>query len=172
MTPPPLRRQDRAISPDDAMKVIRAAHYAVLSTVGEDGRPYGVPVNAALIDDVLYFHGTKAPESRKAINLAAHPAVSLCFVAYEERIAAEYSTDYASTIVEGTAALVTDAAEKEKALLAICAQHAPEAEAAESLDYIRKGGAWAKVWRVTIESMTGKSRNWLDVAEHLEGALA
>lgn len=168
----PLRRQDRAISHDDALKVIRAAHYAVLSTVGEDGRPYGIPVNAALAEGVLYFHGTKAPESRKAMNLAAHPAVSLCFIAYEKRIAADYSTDYASAVVEGAATLVTDPAEKEKALLAIAAQHASAADTPATIAYIRDGASWAKVWRITIESVTGKSRNWPAASAHIEGELA
>ncbi len=172
MTQHALRRQDRAISPDDALQVIRAAHYAVLSTVSEDGRPYGVPVNAALVDRVLYFHGTKAPESRKAMNLATHPAVSLCFTAYEKRDAAEYSTDYASAIVEGTAELVTAPEEKEKALLAIASQHAAGAEAEATLAYIRKGAAWANVWRVTIDSVTGKSRNWPAASAHIAGELA
>ncbi len=172
MTHHSLRRQDRAISEDNAMKVIRAAHFAVLSTVGEDGLPYGVPVNAALSDGVLYVHGTKAEESRKAANLASHPAVSLCFTAFEKRVAADYSTDYASAIVEGTAAVVTDPAEKEKALLAICAQHALEAETAATLDYIRKGAAYAKVWRITIDRVTGKSRNWPAASAHLEGNLS
>ncbi len=172
MTPHLLRRQDRAIAYDDTLKVIRAAHFAVLSTVGEDGRPYGVQVNAALVDEFLYFHGTKALESRKAMNLAAHPAVSLCFTAYEKRDAAEYSTDYASAIVEGTAELVTDPEEKEKAFLAIASQHARGAAAEATLAYIRKGAAWAKVWRITIDSVTGKSHNWLAASAYIEGELA
>lgn len=162
----PMRRHDRAITEEDALRVIRAAHFAVLSTVGTDGRPYGVPVNAALCDGVLYFHGTDQ-KSRKADNMAAHPAVSLAFVAFEKRLADERTVDYASAVVEGTAELVTDETERMKAFLAICEAHAAGPTAAQHMAYARREGDYAAVWRVTIDSVSGKSRSWPLISEKL-----
>lgn len=53
--------QRRAPMPnEDALALIDAANYAVLSTVDEAGNPYGVPVSAArdkaAEKPVLYFH--------------------------------------------------------------------------------------------------------------------
>ena len=162
----PLRRRDRAITKDDALRVIRAAHFAVLSTVGADGRPYGVPVNAAYCDGVLYFHGTDQ-KSRKAANMAENHAVSLAFVAYEKRLADERTVNYASAVVEGTAQLVTDEAERQKAFLAICEAHAAGPAAAEHMAYARREGDYAAVWRVTIDTLSGKSRSWSQISDKL-----
>ena len=161
-----MRRHDRALTEADTLRVIKAAHFAFLTTVGEDGRPYGVPVNAVYCDGVLYFHGT-AQKSRKAQNIAATPYVSLTFVAYEKRIGEEHSVDYASAVVEGRAELVTDEAEREKAFLAICKAHAAGPTAEEHRTYARQGGDFASVWRVTVDTMSGKSRSW----PHISGQL-
>lgn len=169
--PRPMRRRDREISREDAVSVIRAAHFAVLSTVDVDGRPYGVPVNAALCGDCLYFHSTKN-ESRKADNMRGNPAVCLTFTAYESRIDAEYTVDYASAVVEGSASLVTDEAEREKAFMAICNTHAAGRSEAQHRDYykMQKCGAGAAIWRVAIEHISGKSRSWADVSKKFEVA--
>lgn len=162
----PMRRHDRAITEEDALLVIRAAHYAVLATVGSDGRPYAVPVNAAYCDGVLYFHGTDQ-KSRKAANMAANPAVALTFVAYEKRLADERTVDYASAVVEGEAHLVTDEAERQKAFLAICEAHAAGPSAAEHTEYARREGDYAAIWRVTIDTLSGKSRSWAQISGQL-----
>ncbi len=162
----PMRRRDRAIPTEDALRVIKAAHYAVLATVGPDGRPYAVPVNAAYCDGVLYFHGTEQ-KSRKADNMAATPAVALTFIAYEKRLSEERTVDYASAVVEGEAHLVTDEAERQKAFLAICEAHAAGPSTAEHLAYARREGDSAGVWRVTIQSLSGKSRSWAHISEEL-----
>lgn len=162
----PMRRRDRAITTEDALRVIKAAHFAVLATVGSDGRPYAVPVNAAYCDGVLYFHGTEQ-KSRKADNIAANPAVALTFVAYEKRLAEERTVDYASAIVEGEAHLVTDETERQKAFLAICEAHAAGPSPEKHLAYTRREGDSAALWRVTIRSLSGKSRSWSRISDEL-----
>ena len=155
----PMRRRDRAITTEDALRVIKAAHFAVLATVGSDGRPYAVPVNAAYCNGVLYFHGTEQ-KSRKADNIAANPAVALTFVAYEKRLAEERTVDYAS-------AVVTDETERQKAFLAICEAHAAGPSPEKHLAYVRREGDAAALWRVTIHSLSGKSRSWSRISGEL-----
>jgi nitroimidazol reductase NimA-like FMN-containing flavoprotein (pyridoxamine 5'-phosphate oxidase superfamily) len=46
-----IRRKDRALSEEEAFKILKAGEYGVLSTVGEDGYPYGVPVSYAYTGD-------------------------------------------------------------------------------------------------------------------------
>ena len=38
-----LRRKDRGMNADEAAQLLAAGEYGVLSTVGEDAQPYGVP---------------------------------------------------------------------------------------------------------------------------------
>jgi hypothetical protein len=51
-----LRRQDRAITEEEALALLNKAEYGVLSTVTENGEPYGVPLNFCVIDHCIYFH--------------------------------------------------------------------------------------------------------------------
>ena len=44
MTDHPMRRSDRALSPDEALAVLDDAAFVTLSTVAEEGHPYGVPL--------------------------------------------------------------------------------------------------------------------------------
>ena len=55
--PRPIRRDDRALTNEQALEILRKGEYGVLSTVSQDGQPYGVPVSFAYADHALYFHG-------------------------------------------------------------------------------------------------------------------
>ena len=46
-----MRRKDRQVSDEEAMAYLKAAEYGVLSTVGPDGEPYGVPLTYAVEED-------------------------------------------------------------------------------------------------------------------------
>jgi nitroimidazol reductase NimA-like FMN-containing flavoprotein (pyridoxamine 5'-phosphate oxidase superfamily) len=126
----------------------------VLSTLGTDGWPYGIPVNHVLSGDVLYIHC--AEEGHKLENIAHEERVSFCAVAGATVLPAKLSTLYESAIVFGRAALVTDPAEKRRALelLAVrfCGALTPEAE-----HTIATSGAQTAVVRILIERITGKA---------------
>ena len=126
----------------------------MLATVGADGWPYAVPVNHVLAGDVLYIHC--AQEGHKLENLAQEERVSFCAVADARVLPATLSTLYESAIVFGRAALVTDSAEKQRALelLAIrfCGAVTPAAEAE-----IATSGSRTAVVRIRIERIAGKA---------------
>ena len=156
----PMRRRDRELSFTDTLRVIRNADYAVLATVDEAGYPYGVPVSPVLEGEKhLYFHSTRAL-SRKADNMLGNPKVSLCFVASQKTLPLEFTVDYASAVVAGRACLVMDDEERRHAALLICARHALEAGKEKAEAYYAEGGRAITIWRVAIESATGKSRGW------------
>lgn len=108
----PMRRADRAMSPEDALDFIRRTPNAVMGTADAEGRPYGVPVTVAFVDGLFYVHGTSAG-GRRSSNLTENPFASLTFVAEGSWDPEDYSLFYASVIVDGTARLVTDRAEDE-----------------------------------------------------------
>ena len=58
MTRFPLRRAERAMPRDEALAVLDAAEFAIVSTVDDDGMPYGVPLSFVRRGDTLYFHAT------------------------------------------------------------------------------------------------------------------
>jgi nitroimidazol reductase NimA-like FMN-containing flavoprotein (pyridoxamine 5'-phosphate oxidase superfamily) len=148
------RRSDRALGEDEAREILARADYGVLATLRADGWPYAVPVNHVLSGDVLYLHC--AAEGHKLENIEHEERVSFCAVASASVLPERLSTLYESAIVFGRAALVTDPAEKRRALelLAVrfCGALTPEAEKA-----IATSGSQAAVVRITIEHITGKA---------------
>lgn len=149
-----IRRNDRALTENQARDILARAEHGVLATVGADGWPYGVPVNHVLSGDLLYLHC--AVEGHKLENIAHEERVSFCAVAGARVLPAKLSTLYESAVVFGRAALVTDPAEKRRALelLAIrfCGAMTPEAE-----QIIATSAAQAAVVRIRLERITGKA---------------
>ena len=43
-----MRRKDRETTEERAYEILKNGEYGILSTIGEDGYPYGVPVNFAV----------------------------------------------------------------------------------------------------------------------------
>ena len=155
MTAPdrPLRRKDRAIPEAEAWAILEAADWGVLSTVGSDGWPYGVPLNHVVVEGRLYAHA--AATGHKLDNLAGEPRASYCAVAEAEVRPAALSTRYASAILFGRVRLVTDETERLRALRALGARFAPGETDALEASLIREGPRTA-VLRLDPERITGK----------------
>ena len=149
-----VRRSDRALSENQAREILARAEHGVLATLGTDGWPYAVPVNHVLSGDTLYIHC--AVEGHKLENIAHEERVSFCAVASASVLPAKLSTLYESAVAFGRAALVTDPAEKRRALelLAIrfCGALSPEAESA-----IATSASRTAVVRIRLERIAGKA---------------
>jgi nitroimidazol reductase NimA-like FMN-containing flavoprotein (pyridoxamine 5'-phosphate oxidase superfamily) len=94
-----LRRNDRAITNDEAIAILNKAEYGVLSTVTPDGKPYGVPLNFCIIDHCIYFHC--AIEGQKIDNIEKNKSVSFCVVGDNEILPDKFGTKYESVIISG-----------------------------------------------------------------------
>ena len=57
-----MRREDRAISQEDAMILLIQGEYGVLSTVSDKNEPYGVPMNYFVRGNSIYFHSANEGE--------------------------------------------------------------------------------------------------------------
>lgn len=149
-----IRRVDRSISETEAKEILQKGEYGVLSTVSADGEPYGVPVSYSYAGDVLYFHC--AVEGRKLENLQANDRVSLCVVGRTEVMPEKFGTKYESAMVFGKAWEATGD-EKHEGLLALLRKYSP-GFIEEGLKYAEKVDEKVKVYKITIESITGKAR--------------
>lgn len=149
-----VRRRDRALSEDQARKILAGADYGVLATLGPDGWPYAVPLNFVLSGDVLYIHC--ASEGSKLENIANEERVSFCAVGSAKALPAKLTTLYESAIAFGRASLVTDAAEKRTALelMAVRFCGALSSEAAKAID---SAASKTAVVRIRLERITGKA---------------
>ena len=154
MTQKPIRRSDRKISHDDAMALLASATYGVFSTVGEDGRPYAIPLSYVLDDRVIYVHC--ATEGRKLDNIRANPAVSFCVVGHTKVLPGEFATEYESAVASGTARLVLGD-EKQMALVRLLEKYSPDFMK-QGLKYIAGSLDKVEVIRIDIEEISGKAR--------------
>ncbi len=149
-----IRRADRAIPDSEAQEILQAGEYGVLSTVSLDGQPYGVPVSYSYTGEVIYFHC--ALEGHKLENLSSNNRVSFCVVGRTQVLPDKFATNYESVIVFGKAFEVSGA-EKQTGLVEILKKYSP-GYIEKGLRYIDGDGHKARVYKIVVESMSGKSR--------------
>ena len=149
-----MRRKDRAIPEEEAMAVLNAAEFGVLSTVSRGGEPYGVPLNYCVVGRSLYFHC--APEGQKIDNISTNSLVSFCAVGRTEVLSEQFTTNYESVIVTGEAEEVFDQ-EKQLALEGLLRKYSPS--------FLEKGNKYrvamepkSRVFKIAISRISGKAR--------------
>ncbi len=152
-----IRRKDRALDRNGAEDILKKGTYGVLSTFGQDGYPYGVPVNYFYKDGHIYFHC--AVEGHKMDNLANCPQVSFTVVNSENIDGPHITTFYESAIAFGKASAIQNQEEKRNLLVDLTVALAPGSEesrrAAEkcadvSLERVH-------VVDITVEHVSGKA---------------
>lgn len=120
-----MRRKERQMSDADALALLSSQNWGVLSVAGENGIPYGVPVNYGFLDGKIYIHHTDAADSLLTSLLTQNSNVCFTVVGRHEVDEPILSTHYDSVILFGTAALVTDEDEKSDAMMKMMTSLAP-----------------------------------------------
>ncbi len=149
-----MRRTDREIKESEAFSILEKGEYGILSTVSETGVPYGVPLSYCVVGGNVYIHS--ALEGYKVSNLQARPPVSFCVVINTEVLPGEFSSRYESCILKGMAEEVSGD-EKQSALEGFLFKYSRNF-LAEGKRYIEKFRDKTKVFRISIDLITGKAR--------------
>jgi nitroimidazol reductase NimA-like FMN-containing flavoprotein (pyridoxamine 5'-phosphate oxidase superfamily) len=149
-----MRRQDRKIEPAEAVRILEAEQYGILSTTGSSGYSYGVPLSYVYSNNCIYFHC--ANEGQKLDNIKYNNKVSFCVVGNITLLPQSFSVNYESVIVFGKAMEIFEG-EKQTALEAIVAKYSP-AFTKEGLSYIKNSSGDTRIFKIGIEHMTGKAR--------------
>ena len=149
-----MRRIDRAITEEDARALLNKAEYGVLSTVTEDGKPYGVPLNFCVIDCCLYFHC--ADEGQKIDNIKHNGDVSFCVVGNTTILPEKFGTKYESVMASGEAEEVFDL-NRQAALEGLLHKYSPEFMD-KGIEYIDSLKEKTRVFKITVNTLTGKAR--------------
>lgn len=132
---------------------------AIVSTIGEDGYPYGTPVNYVVMDGRIFFHGRKVGE--KVSNIKRDPRC--CFTVVDDKGfwgmgdgACDTTSLYESVIIRGRIQIIEDDELKAKVLRAIVDKLTPE----RRMDEIdAKKVPPTGMFEVVVESRTGKYSN-------------
>lgn len=152
-----MRRFGQQIPEEECEEVLKTEKRGVLSVLGEDGYPYGVPIDFLYVPEErkIYFHGARAGHKIDAI--AACDKVSFCTMDTGYRKEGEWALNIKSVIVFGRIGSV----ENHEKAMDVCRKLCHKFTDDE--DYINKelarSGKRVNVLALTIEHMTGKLVN-------------
>ncbi|HJA77042.1 MAG TPA: pyridoxamine 5'-phosphate oxidase family protein [Candidatus Desulfovibrio gallistercoris] len=150
----PMRRKDRLLSEEAAMRILQDGEYGVLSLLTPEGTPYGVPLTYALEQGErlsLYIHCAR--DGRKLDCLKAGKAAHFVVVGATRVVPQRFSIEYESVMLEGTLCEVTGEEEKLHGLLCIAGKYSAAFDGAA---YAAAAGKATRVLRLDVESMSGK----------------
>ena len=103
-----MRRIKQQISDAECVEVLRSTKRGVLSLMGDDGYPYGIPIDHWYCeeDGKIYFHG--ATEGHNIDSIRRCEKVSYCTYDEGYRREGEWALNIWSVIVFGRISLVED----------------------------------------------------------------
>ena len=148
-----MRRKQNKLEELKTIELLKSCEYGILSTVGENGYSYGVPLNYVYINKSIYFNC--ALEGHKLDNIKNNNKVSFCVVGDTCVLPEKFDTKFKSAIIFGIANEVFED-EKNAALLELINKYSPD-YMEEGKKYIEKSSRAAKVIKISIEHITGKA---------------
>lgn len=103
-----VSRKKQALSQDECIRILKEEPRGVLSVLGDDDYPYGMPMNHWYCEDDghLYFHG--GMKGHKVDALARHDKVSFCVFDQGFRRDGEWALNIKSVIVFGRMQVIRD----------------------------------------------------------------
>lgn len=104
----PMRRHKQALSPEDCLALLTQEKRGVLSLLGDEGFPYGIPMDHWLdpASGCLYFHC--APEGHKLDAMARCDKVSYCVLSQGKPVENHWALEFSSVVVFGRLSVVED----------------------------------------------------------------
>ena len=103
-----MRRFKQQVSDEECIRVLKEQPRGVLSMIGDDGYPYGIPLDHWYCEENgrLYFHGAK--EGHKIDAITKCDKVSYCVMDEGFRKEGEWALNITSVVVFGRIRFVTD----------------------------------------------------------------
>jgi len=152
-----MRRFKQQIPEEECIDVLKTELRGVLSVTGDDGYPYGMPLDHwySEADGKLYFHG--ATEGHKIDAIMRNDKVSYCVMDKGFRKDGDWALNIRSVIIFGRMKVVEDEEKKREICTNICRRFTDDEE------YLQKElkNAFPRVCclELTPEHMTGKLVN-------------
>ena len=148
-----MRRSRQALSQADCERILNENTSGVLSVLGEDGYPYGVPLSYVYDAGKLYFHS--AMEGHKLDAIRDHNQVSFTVIAQDHVVPEEYTTYFRSVIVFGRARILELDTEKRYAIERLAEKYMPNLPEGRQQEIEKEFHRLCMI-ELTVERMTGK----------------
>ena len=149
-----MRRIKQQISGEECVRILREEKRGVLSMHGEDGYPYGIPMNHWYNpeDGKLYFHGAKTGHKMDAVT--KDNRVSYCVHDAGYRKEGEWALNIRSVVVFGRISPVIDEEKAREIGIHLCRKFTDDEEYIQK--EVRDALPRAQCLELTIDHMTGK----------------
>ena len=152
-----MRRFKQQISTEECENILKTLPRGVLSMLGDDGYPYGIPLDHwySEADRKLYFHCAK--EGHKLDAIKAYDKVSYCVMDEGYRKDGEWALNINSVVVFGRIRIVEDEDKKREICESLCRKFTDDEAFLEK----EMTHAFPRVCclEIEIEHMTGKLVN-------------
>lgn len=148
-----MRRKNQLLEHKEAIKILESATSGVLSLLGDNGYPYGVPLSFVYYDNKIYFHCAK--EGHKLDAIKNCNKASFCIIEKDNVSPKEFTTHFRSIIAFGKAKIIEDEIEMLKYIKILGKKYAPNDDKGLE-DEIKKDFSRMKMIEFDIEHLTGK----------------
>lgn len=148
-----MRRKNQLLEHKEAIKILESATSGVLSLLGDNGYPYGVPLSFVYYDNKIYFHCAK--EGHKLDAIKNCNKASFCIIEKDNVSPKEFTTHFRSIIAFGKVRIIEDEIEMLKYIKILGKKYAPNDDKGLE-DEIKKDFSRMKMIEFDIEHLTGK----------------
>ena len=155
-----MRRKDRMLDDAETRRLLDTAEYGVFCLSGDEGYPYGVPLNYVVEGDYVYAHGFMDGHKMDAVKNSPKASLTVVFADDVEVMKDQIATNYTSIIAFGKVDLIPmeEEVERMRIMQLIGGRFIP-GEPARTDAYIEKNKANTNLIRFHIEQLSGKQRN-------------
>ena len=149
-----LARANQALPPEECLEILERELRGVLSVLGDDDYPYGMPLNHYYCreDGKLYFHGGMKGHRVDAVR--RHDKVSFCVMDQGFRREGEWALNIKSVIVFGRMEEVTDREKCDEIYRLLSRKFIIDDEYTQ--EEIRRSGPHTMLLALVPEHITGK----------------
>ena len=152
-----VARKKQALTSEQIIKILKTEKRGVLSVQGDNGYPYGLPLNFWYNKEngYLYFHSGK--KGHKVDALAANNKVSFCVYDSGYKNEGEWALNISSVIVFGRVHVVENHEDAMRICKEMSLKYTPDLAYIE--EEIQKFGDATLCYELRPEHMTGKIVN-------------
>ena len=147
-----MRRVNQKLSDTECIQILQEESRGILSVLGENDYPYGIPLNYVFHENKLIFHS--AIEGHMYESIKKHDKVSFCVINAGEKVENEWWYIFKSVILFGKITEITDDKERIEKLRFLGNKYFPSEKYTE--DEIKKSFVRTLVLEMNIEHMSGK----------------
>lgn len=149
-----MRRNVQMLSSEESISILKSATSGVLSLIGDNGYPYGVPLSHVYHNGNLYFHSALSGHKIDAIN--ATGKASFTVIEKDDVLQEKFTTCYRSVIAFGKVRTITDIDEINRLIRLMTERFCPNQPAEATEKEIAGGLHRMCIIEMDIEHLTGK----------------